>query len=75
MVGIEPVFIVAETWVDSQHLVRRFEMSMDVSAPTGPAMTETVKVDLGDYGSQRQPAIPPLGQVQDLSGLTSSVGG
>ena len=40
--------IPVDVWVDSQHLVRRFEMSMDVSAPTGPAMTETVKVDLGD---------------------------
>jgi hypothetical protein len=67
--------IPVDVWVDSQHLVRRFEMSMDLSAPTGPTMTETVRVDLGDYGPQAQPAIPSSGQVQDLSGLASSVGG
>lgn len=67
--------IPVDVWVDSQHLVRRFEMSMDLSAPAGPTMTETVKVDLGDYGPQRQPAIPPSDEVQDLSGLASSVGG
>jgi hypothetical protein len=50
-------------------------MSMDLSAPTGPTMTETVKVDLGDYGPQAQPAIPSSGEAQDLSGLASSVGG
>ncbi len=67
--------IPVDVWIDAQHLVRRFEMSMDLSAPTGPTMNETVKVDLGDYGPQRQPAIPAAREVQDLSGLASSVAG
>ena len=67
--------IPVDVWIDAQHLVRRIEMSMDLSASTGQTMSETVKVDLSDYGPQHQPAIPPAGEVQDLSGLASSVGG
>ncbi len=64
-----------DVWVDGQHLVRRVQMSMDLGSPTAPTMTETVTVDLSDYGPQSPPAIPPAGDVQDLSSLASSNAG
>ena len=50
-------------------------MSMDLGSAAAQTMTETVTVDLSDYGPQSPPALPPSGDVQDLSGLASSVSG
>jgi len=67
--------IPVDVWVDGQHLVRRVQMSMDLGSAAAPSMTETVTVDLSDYGTQSPPAIPPASDVQDLSSLASNIGG
>lgn len=63
-----------DVWIDSQHLVRRIVMTLDLHLPTGPSMQEIVTMDLGDYGPQPQPTPPPSDQVQDLPGLVSAAG-
>jgi hypothetical protein len=67
--------IPVDVWVDGQHLVRRVQMSMDLGSAAAQTMTETVTVDLSHYGPQSPPALPPSGDVQDLSSLASSVSG
>jgi hypothetical protein len=67
--------IPVDVWIDAQHLVRRVVMSMDLDLASAATMSETISVDLGDYGPQTLPALPPSSQVQNLSGLASHVGG
>lgn len=64
-----------DVWIDSAHLVRRIAMTLSLGVSGGPSLEETMAEDLGDYGRQPQPTPPPADQVQDLSGLASSVGG
>jgi hypothetical protein len=64
-----------DVWIDSAHLVRRIAMTLNLGLPSGPSVQETVTADLGDYGAQPQQTPPPADQVQDLSGLASSLGG
>lgn len=64
-----------DVWIDSAHLVRRIAMTLNLGAATGPSVRETMTADLGDYGPQPPPTPPPADQVQDLSGLASSLGG
>lgn len=58
-----------DVWIDAQHLVRRVVMTLDVNAPSGPSLGETVTVDLGHYGPQRRPVAPPAGDVLALNSL------
>jgi len=63
--------IPVDVWIDADHLVRRVTTTLDLSLPTGGTnLQETVTVDIGDYGAQQPPAIPPADQVLDLSSLT-----
>jgi hypothetical protein len=61
-------------WVDSHHLVRRMEMSMSPTLPTGGSATESFTFDFLKYGPQHAPAVPPSSQVADLSQLLNSGG-
>jgi hypothetical protein len=63
-----------DVWIDAHHLVRRIEMSIGFSPPSGSALHETVTEDLADYGPQPRPTPPPTGQVRDLSGLVGDLG-
>ncbi len=58
-----------DVWIDRRNLVRRVVMSLALQSPSGPAVQETVTVDLSHYGPQRRPVSPPADQVQDLSSL------
>lgn len=62
----------ADVWIDAHHLVRQMVMTLDMHPGTGPAIQETITVDLSDYGRQQPPTPPPADQVQDL---TSALGG
>jgi hypothetical protein len=63
-----------DVWIDAQHHVRRVVMALDVNAPTGPSLQETVTVDLDHYGPQRRPVAPASDDVFKLNGLTASAG-
>jgi hypothetical protein len=63
-----------DAWVDAQHLVRRMAVTIDLAVGTGPSISETVTVDISDYGPQLKPAAPPAGEVQDLTGLAGTSG-
>lgn len=58
-----------DVWVDAHHLVRRVVMALDVNAPSGPSLDETVTVDLDHYGPQHRPAPPASGDVLQLNSL------
>ncbi|MGZ4327723.1 MAG: hypothetical protein ACXVXL_06750 [Solirubrobacteraceae bacterium] len=58
-----------DVWIDAQHLVRRVVMALDLNAPTGPSLQETVTVDLDHYGPQRRPVAPASDEVFKLNGL------
>lgn len=66
--------IPVDVWVDANRLVRRTQMSMNISLPGGQAMSLVITIDVPHYGPQPAPAIPPPDQVQDLSGLSSAGG-
>jgi len=61
-----------DVWVDAQHLVRRTVITIDIGIPNGPSIDETMTADLSDYGPQAKPVLPPAGDVQDLTSLTSA---
>ena len=58
-----------DVWIDAHHLVRRVVMALDVNAPSGPSLDETVTVDLDHYGPQHRPAPPASGDVLQLNSL------
>lgn len=64
-----------DVWIDRDHLVRRITMTLDLSLPGGQTMNETAVIDMGDYGPQPPPALPPSGDMQDLSGSLASAAG
>jgi hypothetical protein len=63
-----PATIPVDVWIDSRQLVRRVRLSLDMSAPGGQSLQELVSLDLGHYGPQPAPVIPPPAQVADLGG-------
>jgi hypothetical protein len=58
-----------DVWIDAHHLVRRVVMALDVNAPSGPSLDETVTVDLDHYGPQHRPVAPASGDVLQLNSL------
>jgi hypothetical protein len=58
-----------DVWIDAHHLVRRVVMALDVNAPSGPSLDETVTVDLDHYGPQRRPAAPASSDVFAINSL------
>ena len=66
--------IPVDVWVDARHLVRRIEMTIAASFPGGQTLNETMTIDISDYGPQPRPALPPAGEVANLSALISSGG-
>ena len=58
-----------DVWIDPHHLVRRVVMALDINAPSGPSLDETVTVDLDHYGPQHRPAPPASGDVLQLNSL------
>jgi hypothetical protein len=63
-----------DVWVDSNHLVRRVEMSLNGSGANGQSFGETMTEDITDYGPQPRPAAPPADQVTNVSGLAGLAG-
>jgi hypothetical protein len=58
-----------DVWIDAHHLVRRVVMAVDINAPTGQSLNETVTVDLDHYGPQRRPVVPATSDVLKLNDL------
>jgi hypothetical protein len=54
-------------WVDSHHLVRRFQMELDMTSASAGGVEMMIQADLSHYGPQRAPAIPPSSDVAPLS--------
>lgn len=63
-----------DVWIDNANLVRQLAMRMNVSLPTGQAMSMAMQVTIPQYGPQPQPTLPPAGQVTDLSSLAGAAG-
>jgi hypothetical protein len=66
--------IPVNVWIDHQNLVRRIRLGFRESLPTGQAVGVAINVDIVDYGPQPPPAIPPAGQVTDVSSLSGATG-
>jgi hypothetical protein len=69
-VGVDGA-IPVEVWVDTQHRVRRVQMSIDVSAATASG-SATVTVNFTSYGAVPAISAPPAGEVADLTSMFSS---
>jgi hypothetical protein len=61
--------IPVDVWVDARHLVRRMQVTIGASLPTGQTMEVGATTDFSHYGPQRRPTPPPADEVQDISGL------
>jgi hypothetical protein len=62
-----------EVWVDSAHLVRQIAMTYGITVPGGLGkLNMTMQMDFTAYGPQPVPALPPAGQVDDISSLLGS---
>jgi hypothetical protein len=72
--ALPPGGIPVDVWIDSSHLVRRVVMTLDLGIPGGPSVHQIVTVDLGHYGPQRAPVVPPADQVTDLTSLAQAAG-
>jgi hypothetical protein len=57
-----------DVWIDSQHLVRRLELTYPLHLPSTPPGTEAVREDFPAYGPQPAPSIPPASQTTNLFG-------
>jgi hypothetical protein len=63
-----------DVWIDGQHLVRRIEMTIAPPAQGGQTFDEVTTIDITHYGPEPRPALPPAGEVEDLSRLVGSAG-
>jgi hypothetical protein len=63
-----------DVWIDAHHLVRRIQMTIDANLGAGQTLEEAMTMDLSHYGPQPLPALPPAGEVANLSGSISSGG-
>jgi hypothetical protein len=61
-----------DVWIDSRHLVRRMQMTLDATLPGGQLLHFGMTADLSDYGAQPRPALPPAAEVHDISALASA---
>jgi hypothetical protein len=58
-------------WIDGQKRVRRYQVQVPLCF-RGERTSESVSVELFDYGTQRVPAPPPLSEVSDLTSEVDS---
>jgi hypothetical protein len=65
--------IPVDVWIDAHHLVRRITMSLSVNSPAGPALQATFTANIGHYGPQPRPKLPPADQVTDASNLGAAL--
>jgi hypothetical protein len=59
--------IPVDVWIDAHHLVRPILMSFSGNA-AGQTLTQTIEMDVFDYGPQPRPTLPPADQVATLGG-------
>lgn len=60
-----------DVWIDSRNLIRRIAFT-ETLAVQGQALRLDMREDIPEYGAQPAPAIPPAGEVMNLSSLISS---
>jgi len=61
-----------DVWLDSSERVRRFSTQVQVCTARGP-LTESISMDLFDYGHQPAVVAPGESEVTDVTGALSSV--
>ncbi|MGO9792676.1 MAG: hypothetical protein ACLP8S_25125 [Solirubrobacteraceae bacterium] len=66
-----PAGVPLDVWIDSSNLIRQIVLSEALSV-SGHAATVNVQEAFPEYGPQPAPAIPPAGEVTNLSSLISS---
>ncbi len=66
MSGAEPQI---DAWVDDQGLVRRMAMDMRIDAGAQGEATVGMSIDLFDFGSAVEVALPPASDVVDATAL------
>lgn len=62
----------ADVWLDSQGRMRKLGFTVDPDG-TGPGSSGTVELELYDFGTPANVAVPPDNQVTDLSSLFGGV--
>jgi len=62
-----------DVWIDSQHLVRRLQMSF-TSTSGGQTVKALTTINIPEYGPQPAPTIPPASQVTDAGSLLGASG-
>ena len=60
-----------DVWIDQSNLVRRYQVQVPLCFQ-GERTSESVSVEMYDYGTQSVPAPPPLSEVTDLSSQLDS---
>lgn len=68
--------IPVDVWVDSRHLIRQMRINLSIrsSAQIPNGLSETVTVDLFNFGPKPAVAPPPADQTDDLSSLPGAGG-
>jgi hypothetical protein len=59
----------AEAWIDPQGRVRKLKVTMSMGANLGQQVSMTMVEELYDFGTRVKVAMPPAGQVVDISAL------
>ena len=60
-----------DVWIDGQRRVRRYQLPVPLGFQ-GEKTSESVSVELYDYGTQSVPAPPPLSEVSDITSEVDS---
>ena len=68
MAGVR--YVPVTVWIAPNHLVRQMAMSLTEHLPsTGQSLRMFMQINFVDYGPQPAPAVPPPGEVTNLSSL------
>lgn len=59
-------------WIDGSDLVRKIQMSMNPTI-SGQSTSETITLNITDYGQQPAPVIPPASETTNLTSLLSGI--
>jgi hypothetical protein len=66
--------IPVDVWIDGQHMVRRMQITIAETLPTGQSLNGQITLDVVKYGPQPLPSLPPANQVSDIGSLLHTGG-
>ena len=58
-----------DAWIDSSHLIRRLQMTYNLTAPGGVTVAANITENILDYGPQPAPTVPSAGETTNLLSL------